>query len=141
MASYIEFTDDESTEQLSNGYPAPGDRFNAWQMMSPIVGPEDEGLGTGTLYKWEFRADYGASFELNHIPQDQVAVAMRLIRHLNRAGEVTVVTGDAGGREYTCQKWKGVEPELGKPDKQNLRRTLKLTLRNTEAADMIVVWP
>jgi hypothetical protein len=140
LASELEFEDSEGLETLTNGYPAPGDRFAAWQTLSPIVGPEDESLA-GTLYVWEFRADYLASFELHDIPQDQVAIAMRLIRHLNRAGEVTVRTGDAEDRTYVCQKAKGSSPELGKPDPRTLRRTLKLTLRNTEEADLLCLWP
>jgi hypothetical protein len=140
MASELEWTDDEGTESLTNGYPPPGDRFAAWRMDSPIAGPEEESLA-GTLYVYEFRADYLASFELRDIPQDQVANALRLIRHLNRAGEVTVYTGDAEDREYVCQKAKGTRPELGPPDPRTLRRTLKLTLRNTEAEDMLCLWP
>jgi hypothetical protein len=40
-----------------------------------------------------------------------------------------------------CQKVAGSAPELGKPDPQTLRRTLKLTLRNTDDADMLCEWP
>jgi hypothetical protein len=141
MASSLEFEDAEGFETLNNGYPAPGDRFAAWHTMSPIVGPEDEALGSGTLYVWEFRADYLASFELRDIPQSQVAVAMRLIRHLNRAGEVTVNTGDVDDRIYVCQKAKESKPDLGPPDPRTLRRTLKLTLRNTEQEDLLCLWP
>jgi hypothetical protein len=140
MASSISFTDATGFATLTNGYPAPGDRFAAWTMMSPIIGPEEEALA-GTLYVWEFRADYLASFELHDIPQDHVATALRLIRHLNRAGEVTVNTGDALGRFYVCQKAKGTQPELSRPDPQTLRRTLKLTLRNTAEADLLCLWP
>jgi hypothetical protein len=140
MASSISFTDAAGFATLTNGYPAPGDRFAAWEMDSPIVGPEEEALA-GTLYVWEFRADYLASFELHDIPQDHVATALRLIRHLNRAGEVTVNTGDALGRFYVCQKAKGTQPELSRPDPQSLRRILKLTLRNTADADMLCLWP
>jgi hypothetical protein len=140
LASYLEWTDDEGTETLANGYPPPGDRFAAWTMASPIVGPEEEAL-EGTLYVYEFRADYLASFELRDVPQDQVAVAMRLIRHLNRAGEVTVYTGDAEDRVHVCQKAKGSQPELSRPDPNTLRRTLKLTLRNTVDEDLLALWP
>jgi hypothetical protein len=140
LASELEFTDDEGTETLTNGYPSPGDRFAGWQTLGPIEGPEDESLA-GTLYKWEFRADYIASFDLEDIPQDQWAVAMRLVRHLNRAGTVTVRTGDAEDRTYVCQKVKGSNPELGKPDRRTLRRTLKLSLRNTEQVEMLCIWP
>lgn len=141
MASSIAFADNEGAAELTNGYPAPGDRFAAWTPKSPLKSVEAEALGDGTLHVWEFHAKYVVSFELRHIPQDQIEVALRLIRHLNRGGEVTVNTGDAGDRVYICQKLMGSEPELGPPDSVTLRRTLKLTLRNTEEADLLVIWP
>jgi hypothetical protein len=140
MASSLEFNDG-SAATLTNGYPPPGDRFAGWEMDSPMMGVEAEALGDGTLHVFEFHTKYVASFELRDIPQDQVTSALRLIRHLNRGGEVTVNTGDAAGRIYTCQKVKGAEPALGKPDPITLRRTLKLTLRNTEEADLLLIWP
>jgi hypothetical protein len=141
MASELEFTDTIGTEILTNGYPAPGDRFSAWKTDAPVEGPEAEELGSGTLHKYEFHTKYVASFELRDIPQDQWEVADRLVRHLNRAGTVTVYTGDVADRTYTCQKLKGTNPELGPPDRYTLRRNLKLTLRNTEAAVMLCIWP
>jgi hypothetical protein len=141
MASSLVFTDADGEATLTNGYPAPGDRFAAWETDSPLQGVEAETLADGTLHVYEFHVKYVASFELRHIPQDQVGTAMRLIRHLNRGGQVTVNTGDSQSNVYTCQKLMGTKPELGKPDPQTLRRTLKLTLRNTEAADMLLIWP
>jgi hypothetical protein len=140
MASSIEFNDG-SAATLTNGYPPPGDRFAGWEMDSPLMGVEAETLADGTLHVFEFHVKYVASFELRDIPQSQVATALRLIRHLNRGGEVTVNTGDSEGNIYTCQKVKGTEPSLGKPDPVTLRRTLKLTLRNTEQADLLCLWP
>ena len=141
MASSLEFTDAIGPATLANGYPPPGDRFAAWVPQSPLQAVEAEALGDGTLHVFEFHAKYLATFELRYIPQDQIAVALRLIRHLNRGGEVTVNTGDASGNTYTCQKQMGTDPELGPPDPKTLRRTLKLTLRNTEEADLLCVWP
>ena len=141
MSSTITFTDELGTVTFSNDLPAPGDRFNGWTPLSPVAGAEAEALGTGEGFIYEYRADYGASFTISEIPQSRVADAMRLIRYLNRFGEVTVATGDAELNTYTCKKWKGQEPELSKPDRQRLTRTLTLTLKNTVAADMLVVWP
>jgi hypothetical protein len=141
MASSLTWSDGEGAGELTNGYPAPGDRFAAWKTDSPLKGVEAEALADGTLHVFEFHAKYLATFELRHIPQDQWSAAMRLVRHLNRGGEVTVNTGDVESRVYTCQKQMGADPELGPPDPQNLRRTLKLTLRNTEAEDMFAIWP
>jgi hypothetical protein len=141
MASSLEWTDDEGAGELTNGYPAPGDRFAAWEMDSPLKSVEAESLADSTLYVFEFHAQYLVTFELREIPQDQVAAALRLIRHLNRGGEVEVHTGDSVGHVYTCQKVKGSQPSLGKPDPITLRRTLKLTLRNTEQEDLLCIWP
>jgi hypothetical protein len=140
VASSLEFNDG-TPATLTNGYPAPGDRFAGWMMDSPLKGVEAEALADGTLHVFEFHAKYIASLELRHIPQDQVAVALRLIRHLNRGGEVTVNTGDVDDNSYVVQKLAGSSPELGKPDPQTLRRTLKLTVRNTEEADMLCEYP
>jgi hypothetical protein len=141
MASSLAFTDDLGAATLTNGYPAPGDRFAAWTPKSPLKAVEAETLADGTVHVFEFHAKYLATFELRYIPQDQWRLAMRLIRHLNRGGEVTVNTGDAEDNVYTCQKQMGTEPELGPPDPVTLRRTLKLTLRNTEQADLLCTWP
>jgi hypothetical protein len=141
MASSLEWTDDTGSATLTNGYPTPGDRFAAWTMMSPLKSVEAETLGDGTLHVFEFHVKYHVSFELRYIPQDQVADALRLIRHLNRGGTVTVNTGDAVDRVYTCQRALEGAVELGPPDPITLRRTLKLTLRNTEEADLLLIWP
>jgi hypothetical protein len=141
MASFLLFEDDEGEATLTNGYPAPGDRFAAWKPHSPMKGVEAETLADGTLHVFKFHHKYTVTFELRHIPQNQVATALRLIRWLNEGGEVTVNTGDADGNVYVCQKLMGSEPELRQPDPQNLRRTLKLELRNTEQADLICTWP
>jgi hypothetical protein len=141
MASSLEWDDDQGAGTLTNGYPAPGDRFAAWETDSPLMGVEAEALADGTLHVFEFHVKYVATFELRDIPQDQWRLAMRLVRHLNRGGEVTVNTGDSEGNTYTCQKLKGSQPSLGKPDPNTLRRTLKLTLRNTDTDDMVCIWP
>lgn len=146
MASLIVYTDDTGLTSFSNGLPVPGDRFGNWTPMNPDLassgaGVEAETLGGGLLEVFEFRTDYGASFEIAEIRQDNVAAAMRLIRHLNRGGTVTVTTGDASSHEYTCRKWKGTKPDLVLTDRKNLIRTLKLTLKSTTAVDMVVTWP
>jgi hypothetical protein len=141
VASSLSWTDDQGAGELTNGYPPPGDRFAAWVPSSPLKSVEAETLADGTVHVFEFHAKYLATFELRHIPQSQIGAAMRLIRHLNRGGEVTVTTGDSESNVYTCQKQMGAEPELGPPDPVTLRRTLKLTLRNTEEADLLIVWP
>lgn len=147
MASYISYTDDIGSTTFGNQLPPPGDRFNAWQPMAPLAssgaGVEAEALGTGELFTFAFRLpDAGMSFEIREIAQDNVAAALRLIRHLNNGGTVTVVTGDSELNEYTCKKWKGQEPSLSVADPQSLKRTLKLTLKSTTPGeDCVVNWP
>lgn len=143
MASYLQWTDTEGTATLANGMPAPGDRFNGWMPLTEVVGPEDEALGDGTLYIWEFRSDYGARFRMDHLPTSSQATVMRLMRHLKRAGTVAVYTGDVMDRLYpTCQMWKGKPPELSDPDPKTMMRSLTLTLRNvaSDPEDMIAVY-
>lgn len=141
MASVITWNDSLGTASFSNGLPVPGDRFCAWVPMAPIIGAEAEALGTGEGFMFEFRADSGMSFEIREIAQDNVANALRLIRHLNRYGEVTVTTGDAVGNQYACKKWKGADPSLSAADPKTLKRTLKLTLKSLTDADCVVIWP
>lgn len=139
MAS-IDYTDDDGSTSFSNGLPAPGDRFNGWTPLSPVIGAEAEALGTGEGFLFEFRADYGATFTITEIAQSNAAEALRLIRHLNRYGEVTVTTDDLGGHEYTCKKWKGTTAELSPLDPKRRTHTLKLTLKSLTATDMLAVW-
>lgn len=139
--SSLAFTDNVGPATLTNGYPGPGGRFSAWQSDAPLMSVEAEQLGDGTLHVFEFHAKQLATFELRDIPESQVAVAMRLILHLNRGGTVTVATDDQLGRTYTCQKPKEGKPQLGPPDPKTLRRTLKLTLRNTDPTEpMLCLW-
>lgn len=143
MSSTITWTDSEGGGSLDNGMPSPGDRFNGWTPLTEVIGAEEEALGTGLLYVWEFRADYGARFRIDHIPTSSQAMVLRLMRHLRRGGTVTVNTGDAVGRSYpTCQMWKGRPPELGEPDPKTMFRSLTLTLRNVAASptDMIAIY-
>lgn len=139
MAS-IDYSDDDGATSFSNGLPAPADRFNGWTPLSPVVGAEAEALGTGEGFIFEFRADYGVSFTITEIAQDNAAAALRLIRHLNRFGEVEVVTDDLDGRTYTAKKWKGQEPTLSALDPKRRTHTLKLTLKSTTATDMIAIY-
>jgi hypothetical protein len=139
--SWIGWIDADGPACLANGFPQPGDRFAAWVPLTSTEGPEAEALGTGECFKFPFRDDYGAQFELRYIPQDLVRTALRCIRHLNSGGIVTLSTGDADARTYQCKKWRGSEPSLSGPDPKDLRRTLKLTLKNLAKADMLVIWP
>lgn len=142
MASEILFTDDDGPVTLLNGFDPPGDRFRGWVPLVQPIGPVHNALGTGIPYLWEHRCDYGASFELPYIPNESQTDAVRLIRHLMRAGQITVHTGDADGASYDCYLWPGSTPKLSPPDPRDLRRILSLSVLNATADEiMSCVWP
>jgi hypothetical protein len=67
MASIL-FTDSDGTWKLHNGLPFPADRFGNWTPDSVPVGDAAARLSDGTITMFRLRTDYGASFELAHIP-------------------------------------------------------------------------
>lgn len=135
MAS-ISWTDDEGVALLTNGVPAPGDRFRGWLPMSRPVGAMDTSLGTGRRYMFAFRYDRMASFTLEQIPMAELDLVVRLISHLESGGTCTVTTGDTANRVYlTCGLAEGAEPQLTQQDAANLTYALSLTLVNLGNTD------
>jgi len=131
---------DGSSATLSNGAPAPLDRFSGWTPDIDPVGPTDAALGTGITFHWAFRNDYLASLELPLLPASMLAVALRLKRHLLNGGTCTVTTGDGLSNVYTCRLAPGSVPELGYTDRQLVEYTLKLRLKNTAAAPLLCLY-
>jgi hypothetical protein len=133
-------TDDEGTFTIRNGLP-----FSRFQNWTPLDDEDDAdavtGYGTGDRHEWRFRQDYGAQFELAHIPAAYLELVGRLLRALRNGGSCTVNTGDVASRSYTCKifpGWKTERPEL--TDKVAVEYTLRLKLRNTAAATMLCVY-
>lgn len=141
MAS-LSWTDSVGAATLSNVWNSVSThagRFANWTPDSIIVGPAKDALGTGDRHVFEFRTDYIATFELRDIPETSHALMMRLSRHLQRGGSVTVTTGDASSTVYTCKIAPGAErpvPEM--TDERDRFYRMTFTLKNTAAADLVV---
>ncbi len=130
MAS-ITWDDTDGSATLENGYEAPGGNFQGWVPLTDPVGPLRNALGTGIPYMWEFRADYGAKFTLR----------ARLKRHLKRGNTVTVNTGDTNSHIYTMYLWPGADVDISGYDAKNRKRSVTLSLLNSEQADPICTYP
>lgn len=125
---------------LTNGKPAPADRFANWTEMPNPFGDDARRQADGRLTKIRLRDDFGASFELRQIPvklnggQRLVDIAGRLIYHLKNGGLCSVATGDVDANVYAnCQLMDGTTPNLTLADKANLEYTLSLALVNVDA--------
>jgi hypothetical protein len=131
MAS-ISFTDGSGTVEISNTLTSVASRFQKWVPLVNPIGPLHHALGTGIPYQYEHRCDHGAKFVLPYIPNTVQSDCTRLLRHLLRAGSITVDTDDLTGNSYTCYLWPGSRPELSDPDPVTLERTLTLSVLNSD---------
>jgi hypothetical protein len=120
---------------------SPGDahqqQARAWRSLQQLeprrldLWREEESLGTGTLYTFSFRNEYLVTFELRQIPQSQMAIMLRLQRHLKSGGTIAVNTGDATSHSYpTCCLQKGADPSPRLSDPKNLEYSMTFALRN-----------
>lgn len=139
MSTSIAFNDGVAAS-LVNGKPTPGDRFANWVPFPENASRPVVCLGTGIRAEWRFRTDYGASFQLDYIPDTSLDVVDRLVRWLLGGGNCTVNTGDAGARVYTCTLFPDFLPTLTQQDRQMNEFTLTLKLRNSAAAPMLCVY-
>lgn len=128
---------DNGTTGVATGV---GSRFAGWVPFTRRVGDAAVALATGTRSMFTFRIDYGARFEMRDLPNSTQSVAMRLMRHLQAGNTVTVTTGDASARTYTAR----IDPEgdvsLEFQDPTFLTYTMKLSLINDSAADMLCLY-
>ena len=139
MAS-ITFTDATGTATLTNGKPAPMDRFNSWTPFTVPYGDPARRQSDMRLVLFELGTMYGAGFELRKIPVQAVGgtryvtVALRLIAHLLRGGTCSVATDDAVSSTYaTCGLAPDADPSLVLSDPKQLEYTLALRLINLAA--------
>lgn len=144
MAS-ITFTDATGTATLDNGMTGVaagvGSRFSGWTSYGKPIGPARNALGTGTLYRFTFRIDYSAKFEMQQIPNANVAVLDRLILHLLSGGIITVTTGDGAAHTYNnCCLAPGAEPEKRMMDPREITWALGLVVINLSAAPMTCLY-
>ena len=117
------------------GHPQP--------LAIPLKRPKsdvEEALGTGALYAFRYRMDFGASFALEgisaHIQSGVFMpdVADRLIAHLMDGGTCGVNTQDNGAHTYaTCGLLPGTTPALTMSDPHALEYTLSLAVLNLAA--------
>jgi hypothetical protein len=144
MAS-ISFTDGTGAATLDNGLTGSaagvGSRFASWVPFTRRIGERAVALGTGASYAFTFRIDYGATFEMRDIPNTNQATIMRLIRHLEGGGTITVTTGDTAARTYSnCSINPETGPSLAFQDATFLTYTLSLSVINLSGADMLCTY-
>jgi hypothetical protein len=144
MAS-ISFTDAIGAAVLSNGLPAPADRFAEWLPLYERVGPQRVAGGTGDSYHFPLRHDYGARFVLPQVPAASLDVAVRLKAYLESvdAARISVATGDSSNRTYaTCTLWPGSTVELVLVDPAEQRYDVRLSVldRQTTPGPMRCVY-
>lgn len=139
MSTSIAFNDG-SAATLTNGKNAPGDRFANWVPLPETSASRVVCLGTGLHAEWRFRTDYGASFQLDYIPDTSLDIVDRLVRWLLSGGTCTVTTGDASAHVYTCTLFPEFMPTLAQQDRQLNEFTLTLKLRNSSAAAMLCIY-
>jgi hypothetical protein len=140
VASKIDFTDATGAASLSNTRPVPLDRFANWTPRSVPIGPSETALGTGQKYAFVFRDDHMASFEIRGIPNTQMAIMLRLERHLEAGGQVSVTTGDALGSVYaTCCLAPDQHPSITLSDSQNLEYAFQVSLLNVAGSPVRMI--
>lgn len=134
----ITFTDATGAAQLDNGMTAiaggVGSRFVSWVSETLPVGPIKTALGTGLPYRFQFRVDYVASFEMQDIPNANVAILDRLIAWLLSGGVIQIATGDAAARTYNAYLAEGAVPKKAQFNKQDQTWALSLRVVNDPAA-------
>lgn len=140
MGSKIDFTDAIGAASLSNTRAVPFDRFANWVPRSTPVGPSDHALGTGQKYVFPFRDDHTATFEIRGIPNSQMATMLRLQRHLEAGGVVSVTTGDTLGSVYvSCSLAPDQHANIALSDPRNLEYTFTVTLLNVAVSPVRMV--
>lgn len=137
MPTTITFVDSIGAATLKNGKPTPADRFANWNEDPRPIGESAVRQSDGATMLFLFRRDYGASFELRHIPIAAVGgvrlveIANRLKMHLLEGGTCAVNTGDTSSSSYaTCGLMPGTTPAVVQADPALLEYTFSASLIN-----------
>ena len=140
MASIV-WTDSTGTATLENAHAGTtASRFANWRPLGRAVGEKATGLGDGARHSFTFRQDYLAAFELRDIPESAMLLMDRLARHLDAGGTITVNTGDAASRTYTCTLAPGAEPpDPEMTDERERWYRLTFTLLNAAATPTAMI--
>lgn len=138
--SYVEFNDG-SLVTLSNGLPAPGNRFLNWAPKPVVVGPRHHALGTGIPYVYKHALVHTVTFVLAEFPQSKLADLLRFKAHLDNGGSFTLYTEDAAARTYpNCYLAEGGSVDLSDPDPVELLRTLTATVMNAAGTPFLCLF-
>lgn len=141
MAS-VTWTDAVGAASLSPnvGAVASASRFNGWRPFPAVTGPMHYRLGSGAPMREILRRESRATFVIPRVAPDAVALAHRLVEHLEGGGTVTVNTTDLAARTYTCTLCEGGEASIDGPDPVELWYSVRLTLRSTAAGIMECIY-
>lgn len=119
-----------------------GARFRDWTPFSTPVGPAVNALGTGVLYRYTFRTDYGASFRITELPNDAATMAtmLRLRRWLLAGGSVQVITDDQSSRTYAeCGLAPEATPDITLDNPADLRYAMSLAVINIASSPVPMI--
>jgi hypothetical protein len=146
VATTITFTDTVGAATLKNGKSVPADRFASWTPISRPFGDSAHRLSDAVLTMFRERDDFGASFELRHIPVAAVGgirlveIAERFIYHLLNGGACAINTGDASASAYpTCGLMPGTTPTLSLSNPATLEYTLSVAVINIAGSPVRMV--
>lgn len=130
MAASISFTDAAGAATLQSAWTGPSARFHDWQPTSLAVGDKAAELGSGIRHAFVFREQDGARFSLQGIRPAHLETALRLQRHLDRGGTVTVATGDSESHSYTCCQTPDTDPAPPVLDRERYEYSMSFDLIN-----------
>lgn len=133
---YITWTDSSGVARLDQ----LGLTFTGWTPDVALVGPRETALATGAEYLYELRQDEIARFRFTDMAPTQLALALRVKRHLLRGGQVTVYTEDLSDATYDCTLAPGTTPTIEQEDGRLLTYALELALRSVDGSPLLAVY-
>ena len=139
--AYVSFTDGTGAatlEPYTGATSTVGKRFRSWEPFQRPIGEGAWALGSGRHYRWTFRTDYGAAFEIPGIPGDDLSVALRLQAHLIGGGSCTVYTLDNNGAFYSnCYLAPDTDVTIELDDRKAYEFVLRLSVVNLDGDPMV----
>ena len=140
--SHLWWDDGEGTRGVSNRKIWPASRFNDWKPVTRSVGASAYALGTGARHQFEFRAQYGATFRLDHITRFDLENFAALSYWLEAGGTVQVDTEDDVSTVYpNCCLMDGADPPAVEQTDAGLREySATFALVNLDGAPMVAYY-
>ena len=133
--AYVSFTDGQGSAQLTTATGI----FNSWTPGAEDIGTTDVSIGDGLTYRFIYRTDFTASFDINAIPAASMAIVMRLKRWLESGGQITVATQDLNGNTYACVIAPKQTVKIAY-DPTFYEYTMTIPVKNTVAAPMLCLY-